>query len=117
LIKTHRGFLRNSRSASLRDEEAIEDALDTVEMALFDVLANLKAISEHGRTSSSHRAELPAHIRQVLHLRGLPRLREEHVTYCVLSLTLWTPSDGDRLASVDRDGDVRQLADQIGRGR
>src|SRR5262245_22347674 len=69
-----RGGVWQTQSASLRAEEAIENALDAVQVVLFDIPANLQAVAEHRLASTGHHPELPAQIREVLHLWGLPGL-------------------------------------------
>jgi hypothetical protein len=53
----------------LRTKEAIEHILNVVDMALFNVLAGLEVITEDRRTGTTHDAQLPAEVGQVLQLR------------------------------------------------
>ena len=58
-------------SASLSAQEPVKDALNIIEMALFNVLAVLELISENGRTGTTHKVKLSGPTRQVLQFRLL----------------------------------------------
>src|SRR5215472_17226395 len=58
-------------STCLGAEEAVKHVLNIIEMLFFDLPARLEVITEDCRAGTAHHAQLPAQIREVLHLRGL----------------------------------------------
>ena len=49
-------------STPLGTEEAVEDALNIIDMLFFDVAARFKVIAEHRRARAAHHAQLLAQI-------------------------------------------------------
>src|SRR5262245_39959612 len=58
-------------STCLGAEEAVKHVLNIIEMLSFGLPARLEVITEDCRAGTAHHAQLPAQIREVLHLRGL----------------------------------------------